>query len=127
LAAEALGFFQQLYDLEDRARDFTPEERRALRAAEAAPLLEKLRAWAEEQASRALPKSRFGEALGYLHNQWDSLTTYVHHGRLPIDNNDVERDLRALTIGRKNWRAPDVSRRSSGRSPPRDALLAMFA
>ena len=29
-------------------------------------------------------------------------------------------------FGRKNWRAPDVPRRTSGRSPPRDALLTMF-
>lgn len=103
LAAEALGFFQQLYDIEDRARDFTPEARQALRQTEAVPLLEKLRLWAEEQAAVALPKSKFGEALGYLRNQWEPLTNYVYDGRLPIDNNATERDLRALTIGRKNW------------------------
>ena len=27
----------------------------------------------------------------------------MHDGRLPIDNNDVERDLRRVAIGRKNW------------------------
>jgi transposase len=103
LAAEALGFFQQLYDIEDRARELSAEERRALRQAEAVPLLEKLRVWADEQVAQALPKLKFGEALGYLRNQWEPLTNYVHDGRLPIDNNAVERDLRALTIGRKNW------------------------
>jgi transposase len=103
LAAEALGFFQQLYDLEDRARELSAETRQALRQSEAAPLLEKLRVWADEQAASALPKLKFGEALGYLRNQWEPLTSYVHDGRLPIDNNAVERDLRALTIGRKNW------------------------
>jgi hypothetical protein len=103
LAAEALGFFQQLYDIEDRARELTAEARQALRQAEVAPLLEKLRLWADEQATHALPKLKLGEALGYLQNQWEPLTNYVHDGRLPIDNNAVERDLRALTIGRKNW------------------------
>jgi hypothetical protein len=103
LAAEALGFFQQLYDLEDRARELTAEARRALRQAEAAPLLARLRAWADEQAQSTLPKSKLGEALGYLRNQWEELTTYVQDSRLPIDNNATERDLRALTIGRKNW------------------------
>jgi transposase len=103
LAAEALGFFQQLYDIEDRARELSDEARQALRQAEAAPLLQKLRLWAEEQAAHALPKLKFGEALGYLRNQWDELTNYIQNGRLPIDNNAVERDLRALTIGRKNW------------------------
>lgn len=103
LAAEALGYFQQLYDLEDRARDFTPEARQAMRQAEAVPLLEKLRLWADEQAALALPKSKLGEALGYLRHQWEPLTNYVEDGRLPSDNNATERDLRALTIGRKNW------------------------
>src|SRR5438034_481482 len=103
LSAEALGLFHQLYDIEERARDFTPEARQALRQTEAMPLLEKLRTWAEEQAVHALPKLKFGEALGYLRNPWDALTNYVHDGRLPIDNNATERDLRALTIGRKNW------------------------
>jgi len=103
LSAEALACFQQLYDLEDRARDFAPEERRALRQAEAAPLLDRLRAWLAEQASAALPKLKWGEAVGYARNQWSALVNYVDDGRLPIDNNDVERDLRALTIGRKNW------------------------
>jgi transposase len=103
LAAEALGFFQQLYEIEDRARELSIEARHALRQAEAAPLLEKLRAWADEQAAHTPPKLKFGEALGYLRNQWEPLTNYVEGGRLPIDNNAVERDLRALTIGRKNW------------------------
>lgn len=103
LAAEALGFFQQLYEIEDRARELSIEARHALRQAEAAPLLEKLRAWVDEQAAHTPPKLKFGEALGYLRNQWEPLTNYVEGGRLPIDNNAVERDLRALTIGRKNW------------------------
>ena len=103
LAAEALGFFQQLYDIEDRARELSAAARQALRQAEAAPLLDKLRLWANEQTTHALPKFKFGEALGYLRNQWEPLTNYVQDGRLPIDNNATERDLRALTIGRKNW------------------------
>lgn len=103
LAAEALAIIQQMYDVEDRARDLTPEERRAMRQCESAPLVERFRAWLEAQAPQALPKLKFGEAVGYARNQWASLTNYLDDGRLPIDNNDVERDLRALTIGRKNW------------------------
>lgn len=102
-AAKALAFFQQLYDIEDRARDFSPEARRRLRQAEAAPILERLLAWANEQAGKTLPKLKLGVAIGYLRNQWTALTNYVEDGRRPIDNNATERDLRQLTIGRKNW------------------------
>jgi len=103
LAAEALGFFQQLYDIEDRARDLAPEARLLLRQAEAAPLLANLRTWMEQLTDQVPPKLKLGEALGYLRNQWEPLTIYVREPHLPIDNNAVERDLRALTIGRKNW------------------------
>jgi hypothetical protein len=102
-AAEALAFFQQLYDVEDRGRDLSPEDRRELRVREARPILQRLRDWANEQAQTTLPKLKLGTALGYLSNQWEALTSYVQDGRLPIDNNATERDLRRLTIGRKAW------------------------
>jgi transposase len=103
LAAEALGFFQQLYDLEDRASELSQEARQTLRLAEAVPLLNKLRSWMDQLTEQVPPKLKLGEALGYLRNQWEPLTNYVGDGRLPIDNNATERDLRALTVGRNNW------------------------
>jgi hypothetical protein len=118
LAAEALAYFQQLYDIEDRALAMSPEHRQALRQGEAVPLLARLRDWAEAQAEASLPKSTLGKAVGYLRNQWEPLTTYVVDGRLPIDNNATERDLRALTIGRRNWLF--IGSREAG---PRAAIL----
>lgn len=50
-----------------------------------------------------LPKSKFGEALGYLRNHWSAFQVYLQDGRVPIDNNDVERDLRRIAVGRANW------------------------
>lgn len=102
-AAEALATLQALYDIEDRARDFSPDERCALRQREATPLIARLRTWLDQQLEAALPRLKFGEAVRYLHNQWEPLTNYLDDGRVPIDNSDVERDLRALTIGRKAW------------------------
>jgi transposase len=102
-AAEALAFFHRLYDIEDRALRLSAEERRALREREAVPVLAQMRTWLDMQAKTMLPKLKFREAVGYMLNQWEELTNYVHDGRLPIDNNATERDLRQLTIGRKNW------------------------
>jgi transposase len=103
IAAEALAYFQQLYDLEDQARLWEPEARRQLRECEATPVLNRFQDWLAEQSRLALPRSVVGEAIGYTLRQWTPLTNYVEDGRRPIDNNDTERDLRALTIGRKNW------------------------
>jgi transposase len=69
-----LAKFQQLYDLEDRAKTFSADERLALRQAEAEPIWSSLRAWLDSAAAaRVLPKSKFAEALGYLRNHWDPL------------------------------------------------------
>jgi len=50
-----------------------------------------------------LPKSPIGKAVTYALNQWRALNVYVDVGMLDIDNNSVERVLRMVAIGRKNW------------------------
>jgi hypothetical protein len=51
----------------------------------------------------ALPKSGFGQAVGYAVNQWPTLVRYVEDGRLHIDNGPAERAIRPLAVGRNNW------------------------
>jgi len=50
-----------------------------------------------------LPKSLLGKALGYVANQWEPLTRFVEDPGLAIHNNDSERALRHVVVGRKNW------------------------
>jgi transposase len=103
-ASWLLGKFQQLYDIEDRAKNFSPEERLALRQSEAVPVWDSIGQWLESDAARrVLPKSKLGEALGYLRNHWDPLRLYLTDGLMPIDNNDVEQLMKQVAIGRKNW------------------------
>src|SRR5262249_12127747 len=75
----------------------------AARHEQSVPVLGRLKAFFDEQAPRALPKSQYGKAIGYVCNQWESLRRYVEDGRLGIDNNTSERTLRPAAIGRKNW------------------------
>ncbi|WP_459661887.1 IS66 family transposase, partial [Novosphingobium sp. 11B] len=44
-----------------------------------------------------------GDAVSYTLNQWEYLTRYVEDGRMPIDNNLLERDIRVFATGRKSW------------------------
>jgi len=99
-----LAKFQQLYDIEDRAKVMSPEDRLQLRQSEAAAVWASLDEWlGGEAAARMLPKSKFAQALGYLRNHWDQLQTYLTDGRTPIDNNEVEQLMKQVAIGRKNW------------------------
>ena len=104
-AARALAFYRQLYDIEDRGSDLSAAERLELRRSESLPLLADFKTWLDQQNGdpKVLPKSAIGTAVRYAINQWQPLLSYTTEGHLPIDNNDTERDLRRLTVGRKNW------------------------
>ncbi|MFQ5464025.1 MAG: IS66 family transposase [Phycisphaerae bacterium] len=103
-SAVVLAKFQQLYDIEDQAKALSPEDRLALRQSAAAAVWADLEDWlGSESATRALPKSPLGKAVGYLRNQWKPLQTYLTDGRIPIDNNDVEQLMKQVALGRKNW------------------------
>ncbi len=103
-ASMVLAKFQQLYDIEDRAKTMSADERFALRRAEALPIWTSLGEWLDgESASSVLPKGKFGEALGYLRNHWEPLQLYLTDGLMPIDNNEVEQLMKQVALGRKNW------------------------
>jgi hypothetical protein len=72
-------------------------------AARAVPLFDRLHASLAEQAQAALPKLKGARRLAIRGTSGSALVNCVDDGRLLIDNNDTERDLRALTNGRKNW------------------------
>jgi hypothetical protein len=102
-AQEALDLIRSLYRVERRAKGLPPEERAARRREEAAPavatLREKLEAWQPD----VLPKSPLGEAIGYALRQWPTLVRYLDDGELEIDTNALERGIRPVALGRKNW------------------------
>ena len=102
-AHHVLEWVRQLYDIEDRAHDWSVDARRELRAREANPVLDKIEAYLSELAPTALPKSSLAKAVNYARNQWEALRRYTDDGRLTIDNNVSERTLRHQDIGRKNW------------------------
>ena len=102
-AHQVLEWIRQLYDIEDRAHDWSDQARQKLRAVEANPLLDKIEAYLAELATTVLPKSSLAKAVTYARNQWQALRRYTEDGRLTIDNNVSERTLRHQAIGRKNY------------------------
>lgn len=103
-SSQMLSFFRQLYAVEYRGSEMSSTERLDLRRREAVPIWQQMEAWLHrKEVMQALPKSAIGQAIGYLKNQWSALQLYLTDGEIPIDNNQSERFIRALTIGRKNW------------------------
>ena len=104
-AAQAIAMYRGLYDVEDRSREASVEERLELRQKESVPIMNELHDWLihKRNDGRVLPKSSLGKAVRYALNQWDELSVYLGDGAIPIDNNQTEAELRGLTIGRQNW------------------------
>jgi transposase len=98
-----LSLIGQLYDVEDEIAGRGDAERLAERQARSVPVLTRLEKFLREQKDIALPRSKFGQAIGYALNRWEELRRYTTDGALEIDNNRSERTLRPVTIGRKNW------------------------
>ena len=59
--------------------------------------------WLVDEQPKHLPKGPLGTAISYALNQWDTLTRFLDHARLPPDNNASERALRVVALGRKNF------------------------
>jgi len=102
-ANTALAYIRLLYDAEAESKDLSPDERKAWRHDRAGPVLDKFHLWLSTQSAFALPKSPIGDAIRYTLSNWAALKRYLDDGRLKIDNNDSERTLRSVVIGRKNW------------------------
>ena len=56
------------------------------------------------------------QAASYFLNHWTALTRFVEDGRLSLDNNLCERQIRDLALGRRNYLfagSHDAARRSA--------------
>jgi transposase len=105
LAKEALRYFKELYKIDREAKDrqFTPEQRYQLRQEKSEPLTEKFKAWLDEMYPTTLPQSPLGKAMNYCINLWPGLTRFLDDGRLEIDNNLTEQQIKPFVIARKNF------------------------
>jgi transposase len=104
-AAAYLKTIQAIFRVERLARHFrlTEDHRDPLRRSHSLPIAEKLFADALADLSKIPPKTRLGQALGYLLGQKPSLLRCLTEPKAEIENNAVERAIRPLKIGAKNW------------------------
>ena len=55
------------------------------------------------EAQGLLPSSPFTKALAYVRERRDGLMLYLDDPDVEIDTNSLERALRAIPMGKKNW------------------------
>jgi len=104
-AARPLKLIQRMFVIEHEAdrKGLDHEGRKKLRQHKSKTLLKYLAAWVKEASPTTPPDEPLGRAITYLSNQWVALKRFLEDGRLPLTNNDCERSLRHVAVGRAGW------------------------
>ena len=102
IAREAVELIGALFRAEGQAKDFSVEQRLALRREKSAPVLAKLREKLLGWKEQLLPKHPMAEAINYAVNQWAELNVFCSDGAVPLDNNVSEREMKRIVLNRKN-------------------------
>jgi transposase len=99
---QLVGKLYQVEHLADR-KGLSPEERLELRQQRSRGITERLQRWLVKTATHEPPESALHKACAYSLNHWEALTRFLKDGRLALDNNLCELQIRSLAIGRKNY------------------------
>lgn len=106
-AKQALHIIAALYRIEREIREqgLTREAKRAYRQRYSAPVVETFWQWCDNQRQRydLLPSNPLAKAIEYATARRNPLEVFLDDPDVPLDTNHLERALRVIPMGRKNW------------------------
>ena len=107
LASRALKLIGEIYRVEDeiRERKLRGERKREYRLDHSKLHVEAFFDWVQARLedNALLPTNRLTQALGYAHQRQHALSVYLTDPDVAVDTNHLERALRPIPLGRKNW------------------------
>ena len=107
LADKALEHIATLYKFEARIKEANlfGEDKKAYRQQYNKPVVDQFFVWAKTTLLNYTesPSDPIVTALKYTLNREDELKLHLSNPDLPMDTNDLERNLRPIPMGRKNW------------------------
>ena len=106
-AEKALTWIAALYVIEAGIRDenLTGAAKRCRRQERARPIVDQIFKWIDKQfeSNGFLPSSPLLKALAYIRERRIGLEVYLDDADVAIDTNHLERALRVIPMGRRNW------------------------
>ena len=104
-ATPVLNLIAKLYEIESQLREASPETRLARRQTHSAPIVAEIINHVNQIICREplVPSDLFVKAAKYLLKRKSELSLYLTNPDLPMDTNHIERQIRSVAIGRKNW------------------------
>ena len=103
-----MHWYGKLYRIEAETKHLDPDERHAIRQAQAVPVWDEFLAWAERVFTEGVAHGRTTEALSYLLKNREGLRAYCLDGRLPISNIKSEHVAKTIAVMRKNFLFADT-------------------
>ena len=104
VAREGLARIQRIFAFERKWQGRPHAEIKTLRQQFAKPHVDAFFEWAAVEYQKVIgERGLLRSALGYAVRQKPALTRYLDDGRLVLDNNRSERELRRIAVGRKAW------------------------
>ena len=105
VAHHAMRVYKSLYRIEREAKSkkMTAKQRYQLRLDKSKPLLDEFKIWLDVIYPTLLPKSPLGKAVNYVIKHWCGLIRFLDDGRLEIDNNLTEQQIKQFVVIRKNF------------------------
>lgn len=98
---EYFNFYKELSSFEKQAKDF--EDLKLIRQTKSKPLIEKMHSWLVEYYPKSRPELGFRKAISYSLNNWTELIKFLDDPVIPLTNNEAERSIRQVVMGRKNF------------------------
>ncbi len=102
-AKEALGHIGALFRIERSIADAPRKKRERIRNKHSRPIVDTFFSWCDAELPQLLEDAPIYDGVRYARNQRKGLSRFLDDGRLPLDNNISERELRRQAVGRKNW------------------------
>ncbi len=103
----ALTSIRALYKHDEilKTNVLSDDARRVYRSQHCKPIADAFFEWCQQQASRTdlLPASLFAKAINYARNHETQLKVFLSDPHVPMDTGAVERGLRVIPLGKKNW------------------------
>ena len=96
-----LGKIWELYMVERKIYKEVPDKKAELRQEKSLPILNEI--YQVASGYDPPPRSMLGKAIKYMKKHWGKLTAFLYDGRLRIDNNYTEQQIRLPKLGFKNF------------------------
>lgn len=96
-----VSLINKLFAIERKAK--TWDQLKALRETESPKKLSELKELLEKYRADFFDRDDFCKSIHYVLSAWPEFTAFTKDIRLPLSNNDAERALRHVVLGRKNF------------------------